>query len=191
MKQIGVLSFQGSVEEHLHMLDKACVKALAVNSLATLSQVDGLIIPGGESTTFLKILHFSGMFDPLMQKIKEGLPVMATCAGIILLSSEIDSLAQESMKLLPITVNRNGYGPQIASFIENVKIGGLTVPFQAIFIRAPIITQIHGTVTVLAHDSNGNPIFIKKDNILGLTFHPELTDDTRIHEMLIDLIDKI
>jgi 5'-phosphate synthase pdxT subunit len=191
MNQIGVLGFQGSVEEHLQMLASLKIKAIQVNSLTTLSQVDGIIIPGGESTTFLKILHFSKLYEPLLQKIKKGLPVMATCAGIILLASHIDNLEQESMNLLPISVNRNGYGRQIESFCEDVTVCGLNQPFKAVFIRAPIITKVEKDVTVLAHDSKANPIFVQKNNILGLTFHPELTDDTRIHEMFIHLIDKI
>lgn len=191
MKQIGVLGFQGSVEEHMQMLDRIKVKNSEVMSAESLASIDGLIIPGGESTTFLKILHFNGLYQPLMDKIKAGLPVMATCAGLILLASHIDNVDQESMKLLPINVNRNGYGRQIESFCEEETITGLSSPFKAVFIRAPIITKVEPGVTVLAYDSKANPIMVQKNKILGLTFHPELTDDPRLHEMFIDLIDKI
>jgi 5'-phosphate synthase pdxT subunit len=156
-----------------------------------LSSIDGLIIPGGESTTFLKILHFSQLYTPLLEKIKAGLPVMATCAGLILLSTHIDNVEQESMKLLPISVSRNGYGRQIESFCYDASIVGFDRPYRAVFIRAPIITKVDSSVSILARDTKANPIMVKKDKILGLTFHPELTDDTRLHEMFIDLIDKI
>ena len=191
MKQIGVLGFQGSVEEHMSMLRSIGVKTVRVNAEKTLSEVDALIIPGGESTTFLKILHFSRIYEPLKAKIKQGLPIMATCAGIILLASHIDHLTQESMGILPISVNRNGYGRQIASFCEEIAVDGLTEPFKAIFIRAPILSKVDPSVKIIAHDSSGNAVLVQKEKILGATFHPELTDDHRIHEIFIHLLDKI
>ena len=190
MKQIGVLSFQGSVEEHIQMLQKLPVHPFRVHSLETLLKADGLIIPGGESTTFLKILHFSGLYTPLQEKIKQGLPTMATCAGLILLASQIESLSQETMDLLPIRVCRNGYGPQIASFCEDISVKGLGTPFHAVFIRAPIITTC-GAVDILASDSFGHPVLVQKEKILGLTFHPELTEDSRLHDFFVHFIDKI
>lgn len=186
MKLIGVLGFQGSVEEHIQMLTSMNKNSIRVTSEQSLSQVDGLIIPGGESTTFLKILHFSNLYEPLLKKIKDGLPVMATCAGVILLASCIDHLNQESMHILPISVSRNGYGRQIASFCEEVKVLGLSDTFKAIFIRAPIITKTDESITILARDSNLNPIMVQKGNVIGLTFHPELTDDDRIHSLFIE-----
>lgn len=191
MKQIGILSFQGSVSEHVSILKKLSIEPILVHSKETLSQVDGIIIPGGESTTFLKILHFSGLFTPIQEKIKQGLPVMATCAGLILLASHIDNLSQETMNLLPISVSRNGYGPQIASFCESVNVTGFDKPIKAVFIRAPIITKVSPPVEILAKDSFGHPIAVTMVNILGLTFHPELTDDTRLHKLFVHLIDKI
>jgi len=188
MKHIGILGFQGSIDEHMAMLNQLSVSSERIVNPSTLSSIDGIIIPGGESTTFLKMLHFSKLYEPLCQKIKEGMPVLATCAGIILLSSHIDNLEQESMNLLPIHVNRNGYGPQIFSFSESIALDGFKDPFKAVFIRAPIITKVESSVQILGRDSFKNPVMVLKNKMIGLTFHPELTDDIRIHDFFIHLI---
>lgn len=188
MKRIGVLGFQGSFLEHQQMLESMHIKTQLVISKSALSEIDGLVIPGGESTTFIKLLKFNHLFDELSQKIQEGMPILATCAGVILLASQIDNVEQESMKQLSVQVNRNGYGPQIFSFCETISIEGLQDPFKAVFIRAPIITKVMSPANVIARDSYGNPVMIQEKNRLGLTFHPELTDDQRIHEMFIQMI---
>jgi len=187
--RIGVLSFQGSVEEHLKALDRLHVSGVPIKTEGSLQEIDGLILPGGESTTFLKLLHSSKLFKPLSDRIKNGLPIMATCAGLILLAEKIANVRQESFSSLPITIERNGYGPQYFSFCEEVVMKGLPDPFRAVFIRAPVITYCNPAVETVSKDHEGNPIFIKYNKILGLTFHPELTDDDRIHEIFINLID--
>jgi len=185
--KIGVLGFQGSVEEHLASLQKLGVDVVKVKDVDTLSKVSGIILPGGESTTHLKLLKEVGLFVPLREAIISGLPVLATCAGIILLAIKIDT-EQDSLKVLGIEVVRNGYGPQYYSFVEYINILGFNEPFKAIFIRAPIIKRVDKDVTILARDEKKNPCFVKSGKILGLTFHPELTEDLRLHKMFIDLI---
>lgn len=185
--KIGVLGFQGSVEEHLLSLEKLNVEAVKVKSVEALGKVSGIILPGGESTTLLKLLKESGLFIPLKEAILSGLPVFATCAGVILLADKNDT-GQDSLKILDMEIIRNGYGSQLFSFVEDINILGFNEPFKAVFIRAPIIKNVGKNISVLARDEKGNPCFIKSDKILGLTFHPELTDDLRVHKMFINLI---
>jgi len=190
VKLFGVLGFQGSVEEHEQMMHDLGCSTLRIKQASELDKIDGLIIPGGESTTFLKLLQTTGLYEPLKEKIKNGLPVLATCAGIIILAEKVDRENQLSMGLLRISVQRNGYGPQYDSFCEEVAIESFKETFRAVFIRAPLVEWVDPEVNILARDSSGHPIFIKDKNIWGLTFHPELTEDDRIHRSFIQEISK-
>ncbi len=172
------------------MLKHMDLPGIRVKSVAELAQIKGLILPGGESTTFIKLLHNSGLYQPLLESIKNGLPVMATCAGIILLASKVFQPNQEGMGLLRAHVRRNGYGRQLDSFCEEVRIESFEETFRAVFIRAPLVEWVDPEVNILARDSSGHPIFIKDKNIWGLTFHPELTEDDRIHRSFIQEISK-
>jgi 5'-phosphate synthase pdxT subunit len=178
---IGVLSIQGDVEKHIAMLNKIGARSLPVKYEEELARVDALIMPGGESTTIGKLLLRFNLFDPIKQRIMEGMPVYGTCAGMILLARRITGFDQPRFDLLDITVARNAYGPQIESFEADLDIPLLgEMPVRAVFIRAPIIEEVAEEVEVLAA-FEGSPVFIRQGNILASSFHPELTDDERIH----------
>ena len=186
--KIGVLGMQGDIEEHLAMLDKIGVENVRVKSIKTLNTVDSLIIPGGESTTMVKLLKITGLFDELKKRIQNGFPVYGTCAGMILLAKEIVSHPeQDSLKVLDIRVNRNGYGRQVESFGVNIPIPSIgEPPFEAIFIRAPRIVRVGESVEVLA-TYNGDPVMVRSGNVFASSFHPEISKDIRIHEMFIQV----
>ncbi len=186
--KIGILGFQGSIEEHECVFRKLSVSTVRVKTPQDLEDIDGIVLPGGESTHMLRLLHFNRLWDPLRIKIQEGLPTFATCAGVVLLSQAIDNTEQETMRLLDIVVSRNGYGPHYYSFVEEVTIEGFTKAFRAVFIRAPIVRSLETNISVLSQDSKSNPIFIRQKNIFGLTFHPEIGNDDRIHSMFIQSI---
>lgn len=188
MKCIGILAFQGSVEEHEQMTSNLGCSVLRIKQASDLNDIGGLIIPGGESTTFLKLLQTAGLYEPLKEKIQKGLPVLATCAGIIILADKVDPENQLSMGLLRISVVRNGYGPQYDSFCEEVAIESFKETFRAVFIRAPLIQAVDPEVKVLARDKANHPVWVVDRNVWGLTFHPELTCDHRIHQMFINTI---
>ncbi len=187
--KIGILGMQGDIEEHAAALERAGVESIRVKSTKTLGMVDGLVMPGGESTTMVKLLKLSGLFEPLKRKILDGFPVYGTCAGMILLSKEIVSHPhQESLGVLDISVNRNGYGRQIDSFETFLTIREIgDKPFEAVFIRAPMITRIGENVEILASDK-GVPVFVRSENIIATSFHPELSEDTRIHEFFLEMV---
>ena len=186
--QIGILGFQGAIEEHETVLASLGVHTLRVKKPDDLSNIDGLVIPGGESTTMLKMLDFAHLFDHLQTALTEGLPVMATCAGLILLARETTHPAQKTLKQLDILVERNGYGSQYFSFCEEVGIESFEKPFRAVFIRAPIILSTGPAVRVMARDHLGHPIFVQSNRQFGITFHPELSGDNRIHSLFLQSI---
>ncbi|HOC52806.1 MAG TPA: pyridoxal 5'-phosphate synthase glutaminase subunit PdxT [Caldisericia bacterium] len=189
--QVGVLSLQGSFIEHINILNKIPgVNGVQVKKKDDLKKIDGLIIPGGESTTIGKLLERYDLLNPLKNMISEGFPVLGTCAGFILLSKRIfQENDQPLLGVFDITIKRNAFGTQINSMEIDLKIKNFEIPYKAIFIRAPVVKEIGDSVEVLAEVEEG-PVFIKQGNILGASFHPELTDDTRIHQMFIDIINK-
>jgi 5'-phosphate synthase pdxT subunit len=183
LPKIGVLAIQGSVIEHLKALEKLDgVTGCEVKTIEDIHLVDGLIIPGGESTTMGKLLREFGLMEPLKKIIIEGMPVWGTCAGLILLADKIVDEDVVHLGVLDITVKRNAYGSQLDSFIINKKIEAVSdKEQQLVFIRAPWIEYAGLDVEVLArHD--GKIIAVRKDNILGTSFHPELTQDTQFHK---------
>lgn len=185
--KIGILALQGSVEEHKAILEKLEIENILVKKAKDLDIIDGLIIPGGESTTFSHILKTMEIFEYLREKIKSGLPVLSTCAGLILLAKHIENYPhQNSLDILDITVSRNAYGRQRESFITYLSIPVLgDEPYEAVFIRAPQITRVGEKIRVHAVFQE-KPVFVEEKNILGLTFHPELTDDLRIHRYFLN-----
>jgi len=183
--KIGILGFQGSIEEHEYAFRRLSVETIRVKTPQDLECVDGIVLPGGESTHMLRMLHFNHLFDPLRKMIQDGLPTMATCAGVVLLSKAIDNTKQETLQVLDVVVSRNGYGPQYFSFVEEVTIEGFTEKFRAVFIRAPIVRSLDSNIPVLSKDRHENPIFIRQKNIFALTFHPEIGNDDRIHSMFL------
>ncbi|MBI3911764.1 MAG: pyridoxal 5'-phosphate synthase glutaminase subunit PdxT [Armatimonadetes bacterium] len=180
--RIGVLALQGDVPEHLHALGEAGAQAVAVKTLAGLAAVDGLVIPGGESTTIGMLLERYGLMAPLRERIAAGMPLYGTCAGLILMAREVEGSEQPRLGCMDITVRRNAYGRQVDSFEVDVpapELGG-TNPLRAVFIRAPQITAIGPEVRILAEMPNG-PILVRQGSLLGGTFHPEMTEDRRVH----------
>ena len=183
MAKVGVLALQGDFEKHIQMLDRLGVPAIQVREKSQLDEIDGLIIPGGESTTIGKLLVRYGMMEPLKTFAKDGKPLFGTCAGAILLAKEIEGSTQDRIGVLDIAVKRNAYGRQIESFEADIfipKIGEL--PVRGVFIRAPIITHVEDGVELLARFGD-NPVLVKQGKILAATFHPELTADRRVHRL--------
>ena len=189
MPVVGVLALQGDVREHCAALEKIGVEVREVRVPPAREGVDGLIFPGGESTAIAHLLNTSGLREGLASSIGDGLPVFGTCAGLILLSSKIldGRDDQWSFSALDVTVRRNGYGRQIASFETVVDINDLG-EFPGVFIRAPKIESIGQTVSVLAthdHGDGEHPVLVRQANLWGCSFHPELTIDTRLHEAFV------
>ncbi|MCD6167976.1 MAG: pyridoxal 5'-phosphate synthase glutaminase subunit PdxT [Caldisericia bacterium] len=186
--KIGVLSLQGDVREHLNILNKIGVEGVRVRTRDELEEVSGLIIPGGESTTIGKLLKRFNLLDIIREKIEKGLPVFGTCAGFILLAKEIEpETGQPRIGVLNVKIRRNAFGRQIDSHEVDLEIKGFDKPFHAVFIRAPIVEKVGENVEILSRTDRG-VVFVRQKNILGASFHPELTEDTRIHEMFIKTI---
>lgn len=184
--KVGVLAVQGAFIEHKHAIEKLGVECVELRQKSDIKDIDGLILPGGESTVQGKLLKELDMFDLLQEKIKDGLPVLATCAGLILLSENIVNDENKYFGTLPVSVKRNAYGRQLGSFetVQEVKGFG---DFDMVFIRAPYIETAADGVDVLAK-VDGNIVAVQYKNQIGLSFHPELGDDYRIHKRFLDLI---
>jgi pyridoxal 5'-phosphate synthase pdxT subunit len=183
---IGVLALQGAFEAHAKALESLGVTAKLIRNPAELKDLDGLIIPGGESTTFLKFLERDGFLNAL-QSFVETTPTFGTCAGAILLAKEVQNPAQKSLAVLDITVERNAYGRQIDSAILTAPTKLEGGPLEMVFIRAPRITHTAPTVETLA-DRDGFPVLVRQGHLLAATFHPELSADTRVHQLFLDLV---
>jgi 5'-phosphate synthase pdxT subunit len=193
---IGVLALQGDVAEHLRVLRGCGVGAEPVRRPAELKAVDGLVIPGGESTTMDKLSRIFELREPLRQRIAEGLPVYGSCAGMIMLADRLVDAApgQETLGGLDITVRRNAFGRQVESFEEDLQLAGLSPgpPIRAVFIRAPWVEEVGGGVEVLARvpdgPAAGRVVAVRQGVLLATSFHPELTGDHRVHAMFADLV---
>lgn len=184
---IGILDLQGDVREHQNAIEIAGGRALSVKLPRSLKMVDGLIIPGGESTTISKLMAIYGFFDAINLFILEGGAVYGTCAGTIILAKNVIGDRLPTLGLLDMQVERNAYGRQVDSFEEEIQIKEMDqTPFRAIFIRAPIISETGPDVSIMA-SLNGYPVMVKKDNILATTFHPELSSDNRVHKYFIKM----
>ena len=189
MPLVGVLALQGDVREHVTMLREVGADVVAVKKVEQLDALDGLVMPGGESTTIARLLTTSGIRAALADQLSAGLHVFGTCAGLILLSSEIlDGRSDQwSFGSLPVAVRRNGYGRQIASFETTVNVRDVgSVP--GVFIRAPKIETWSDEVEVLAmhnHGDGDHPVLVRRDNVWGCSFHPELTNDSRVHRLFV------
>jgi pyridoxal 5'-phosphate synthase pdxT subunit len=188
VKTVGICSLQGDFVKHAEVLAALDTNFIYVRSKSELHGIDGIILPGGESTTIGKLLDRFSLLDPLKKLIQEGLPVMATCAGAILLAQEIEGSDQLRLGTLDITVKRNAYGPQGESFETDIDVPSLgSFPVRGIFIRAPLITRLGKHVKVLARFEE-NPVLVQERRILAATFHPELAGELRIHKYFIESI---
>ncbi len=185
--KIGVLALQGAVREHCNSLKACGVEPVEVKYREQLGEIAGLIIPGGESTTVGKLLVKHGMLEPLREMGGKGFPIFGTCAGLILLAKEISGSDQPRLGLMDITVERNAFGRQIASFETDLDISELgPEKFHAVFIRAPYILKVGDNVSVMA-ELEGKILMARQDNLLAAAFHPELTPDLRIHRYYIEM----
>ena len=189
MKKVGILALQGDFEAHGKAVERAGAKAVYVRTAADLDGLDGLIIPGGESTTMLKLLRLENLFDPI-QEFGRHKPVYGTCAGAILLASRVCNPEQESLGLVDLSIERNAYGRQIDSRVVKIDVDSSfcdrTGPgsLEAVFIRAPIIREVGPKTRVLAEYA-GDPVLVEEGRHLISTFHPELTNDSRVHELFL------
>jgi 5'-phosphate synthase pdxT subunit len=187
--KIGVLASQGAFIEHINSLKKLGVEAIPVRLPRQLAGLDGLIIPGGESTTISKLMKDDDLVDEVKKLAMGGTPVFGTCAGMILLAKEIPGSSVEPLGLVDISVRRNAFGRQVESFETDLSIPVLgEEPFHCVFIRAPLIESTNGTTEVLACLEDGTPVAARQDRFIVSAFHPELTDDTRFHQYFLDII---
>ncbi len=190
MKRVGVLSLQGDFAAHGAALQRAGAEPVYVRQAAQFADLDGLVIPGGESTTMLKLLRYDGLMEPL-EEFARRKPVFGTCAGAILMASEVSAPAQESLGLMDIAVERNGYGRQVESRVTSIEPDAdferRTAPgrLEAVFIRAPIIRRVGDGAKVLAR-YEGDPVLVEQGPHLAATFHPELTRDARVHRLFLE-----
>lgn len=186
MTKIGIMAIQGDYEAHAKALDRLGVVHTYVRLPDDLADVSGLILPGGESTTHLKVMREEGLFAALKKFAANGGAFFGTCAGAILLARDVHGPAQESLGLLDISILRNGYGRQLASEVHSGPSKLSAEPLEMVFIRAPIIESVGQGVEVLAEDG-GHPVLVQQGRILAATFHPELTADATIHRHFVKL----
>ncbi len=187
--KVGVLALQGAFKLHVQALKRLGVEAIEVRTLENFEASQAIIIPGGESTTMSFLLESSGIFEALQERSNNGMPILGTCAGMILLSSKITDGRndQKPLKLIDIEVRRNGYGRQIDSFESDLMVKGFENFFKGVFIRAPLVESVGENVDVLA-ELNGQPIMCRQESTIVTSFHPELADDDRIHAEFLEMV---
>lgn len=190
MTRVGVLALQGDTREHLAALTAAGAEAVTVRRTAELDSVDGLVIPGGESTAISHLLRVFDLLEPLRAALAGGLPVYGSCAGMILLASEILDAGNQGREAVPLgvidmTVRRNAFGRQVDSFEEDIEFAGLGEPVHAVFIRAPWVERVGPSVEVLA-TAAGHPVAVRQGSAIATAFHPEVTGDRRVHQMFVE-----
>lgn len=185
---IGVLALQGDVVEHLNAMRGGGIAAVPVKTLAELDRVDGLVIPGGESTTVMKLLDRFALADPIISRVRNGMPLWGTCMGMIVIARDVQDSKQPTLDLIDISVRRNAFGRQNESAEVPVAIPAFGErPFPGIFIRAPWVERAGHGVEILA-DRDGHAVMVRQENVLATSFHPELTADRRVHEYFIQMV---
>lgn len=196
MPTVGVLALQGDVREHVRILRECGVEAVPVRRPQELEQIDGLVLPGGESTTIVKLARAFDLLEPLRRRIKDGLPAFGSCAGMILLADRVDtegSPLDETFGGIDMTVRRNAFGRQVDSFEEDVAIEALAgPPVRAVFIRAPWVSETGPRVRVIGRVSAGaaagQVVAVRQGSLLATSFHPEITGDTRMHQLFVRVV---
>jgi 5'-phosphate synthase pdxT subunit len=192
--KVGILALQGAVAAHARALEAAGAEPVAVKVPAELQGVDALVLPGGESTTMSMLLDSSGLREPLAERLASGMPALGTCAGMILLASEVldGRPDQRSFDAIDLTVRRNGFGRQVDSFEADLAVAGLPddEPFHAVFIRAPVVERVGQGVEVLAR-VDGQPVVCRSGATFVSAFHPELTPDARLHELFLRGLEEV
>ena len=188
--RVGVFALQGDVREHLQLLTSLGVESIEVRNAEQLASCEGLVIPGGESTTISKLIDIFGLRDDLLAYIAQDNPVYGTCAGMIMLATEVldEASGQQSLKAMDISVRRNAFGSQLDSFEALVEFAGS--PVEVAFIRAPIVERVGENVQVLSKLSTGAIVAVREGNLLATSFHPELTGDSAVHEYFLGMISK-
>ncbi len=190
MPRVGVLAIQGDFLEHRQALERIGVDAPEIRLPHQLDDVEGLIIPGGESTTIVQLIDIYGFRKTLKAKSKAGMPIWGTCAGMIVIASSLSDHRPEPLGLMNIDVSRNAFGRQIDSFEQDLTVEDLEgPPFHGVFIRAPAVKKVGDGVRVIASLDDGRPVAVRQDSLFATAFHPELTDDTRIHEMFVRIVE--
>ncbi|HLB62585.1 MAG TPA: pyridoxal 5'-phosphate synthase glutaminase subunit PdxT [Actinomycetota bacterium] len=176
----GVLALQGDFREHGLVLAKAGATPVEVRTPAELAVADLLVIPGGESTTISKLARLAELVDPIVERARDGMPILGTCAGMIVLASRVEG-GEPLLALLDVTVRRNAYGRQIESFETDLTVAGIEHPVRGVFIRAPVVEAVGESVRVLA-EHEGHPVVLEQGNLVAASFHPELVGETALHE---------
>lgn len=190
MTKIGVLALQGAVREHVRSIEASGAEAVPIKKIEQLDQIDGLIIPGGESTTMRRLIDKYQFMDALKGFAESGKPVFGTCAGLILLAGEVVGQAEGHLELIDMKVERNAFGRQRESFEAELMISGVAEDFVGVFIRAPLIIDVGENVEILSkHD--GKIVAVKQDQFIACAFHPELTDDHRLTAYFIDMVNEV
>jgi len=189
MTQIGVLALQGDFAEHIGIFQRLGIAAREVRHPQELADLDGLVIPGGESTTVARLMSEFALLEPLRERAQNGFPLWGTCAGMIVLAERASELAWPTLGALAIAVRRNAFGRQVDSFETDLVVPALgEQPFHAVFIRAPIVEEVDDGVEVLAKLEDGKAVAVRQANALATAFHPELTEDDRFHRYFIDMV---
>jgi 5'-phosphate synthase pdxT subunit len=192
--KVGVLSLQGDFREHIRSVELSGHEAVGLNKVEDLQRIDALILPGGESTTIAKLASSFGLFEPIRIAIQSGLPVYGSCAGMILLADSIEGAAvgQESFGGIDMKVRRNAFGRQVDSFESDIEFKGISGrDIKGVFIRAPWVESVGPAVEILATvetQSGSHPVAVRQGNLLATSFHPEITDDFRVHSFFLDEI---
>jgi 5'-phosphate synthase pdxT subunit len=197
---VGVLALQGDVREHRAMLERAGARAVAVRRPEELDALDGIVMPGGESTTISRLARVFGLFEPLSTRLREGLPAFGTCAGMIMLADRIEDgvPGQETFGGLDVVVRRNAFGRQVDSFEADLDVHlheQPDRPFHAMFIRAPWVEKVGSEVSVIATVATGNAmgriVAVRQGTLLATSFHPEITGDHRFHSLFVELVSQV
>ena len=187
--RVGVLAVQGTFIEHIGILRQLGVEAPPIRLPHELDTLDGLIIPGGESTTMLRLMESFGLIQPVKEMARGGLPIWGTCAGMVLLAKDVSNYEMETLGLMDAKIRRNAFGSQVDSFEADLDIPLIgEEPYHAIFIRAPIIEEARPSVRILSRLADGTIVAIRQNRLLACAFHPELTDDLRFHSYFLDII---
>lgn len=185
--KIGVLALQGAVAEHIRSLEAAGAETVAVKRVEQLEELQGLVIPGGESTTIGRLMRKYGFMEAITEFSAQGKPLFGTCAGLIVLADEIEGQEEAHLRLMDMTVARNAFGRQQESFETDLDVKGIDEPVRAVFIRAPLIKKVGSDVDVLS-TYKGEIVTARQGHLLAVSYHPELTDDYRLHAYFVDMV---
>ena len=192
MTTVGVLAIQGDFAEHRLVLEKLGVEAREIRLPDQLDEVDGLIIPGGESTTIVQLIDIYEMRDKLRERVLDDkMPTWGTCAGMIVMAGELSDHRPEPLRLMDTSVSRNAFGRQVDSFEADLDVTGVEgPPYRAVFIRAPVFNSVGDGVEVISTLADGRPVAVREGHMLATAFHPELTDDARMHKLFVEMVEE-